>query len=103
MLSPGKRQSLTREVESLQVIRITFNSLQGSPTHTVEFNLLQLVVEMRTTELHKLREERTRHLHQLDELEKTKAQLEKVNARVEDLTVQLATKTELERYIILHG
>jgi len=74
LLSPGKRQSLTREVESLQ-----------------------LVVEMRTAELHKLREERTRHLQQLEELEKTKAMLEKANARVEDLTVQLAAKTELER------
>ena len=52
---------------------------------------------MRTTELHKLREERTRHLQQLEELENTKAMLEKANARVEDLTVQLAAKTELER------
>merc|ERR1719273_3104568 len=76
LLSPGKRQSLTREVESLQ-----------------------LVVEMRTTELHKLREERSRHLQQLDQLEKTKDLLEKANARVEDLTVQLATKTELERQL----
>lgn len=74
LLSPGKRQSLTREVESLQ-----------------------LVVEMRTSELHKLREERTRHLQQLEELERTKALLEKANARIEDLTVQLAAKTELER------
>ena len=54
---------------------------------------------MRTTELHKLREERSRHLQQLDQLEKTKDLLEKANARVEDLTVQLATKTELERYV----
>merc|ERR1712038_67267 len=76
LLSPGKRQSLTREVESLQ-----------------------LVVEMRTAELHKLREERTRHLQQLEELEKTKAMLEKANARVEDLTVQLAAKTEVERQL----
>lgn len=76
MLSPSKRQSLTREVESLQ-----------------------LVVEMRTAELHRLREERTRHLQQLEELENTKALLEKANARVEDLTVQLATKTELERQL----
>lgn len=74
LLSPGKRQSLTREVESLQ-----------------------LVVEMRTAELHKLREERTRHLQQLEELERTSDLLEKANARVEDLTVQLAAKTELER------
>ena len=59
---------------------------------------LQLVVEMRTTELHRLREERWRHLQQLDQLEKTKDLLEKANARVEDLTVQLAAKTELERY-----
>ena len=53
---------------------------------------------MRTTELHRLREERWRHLQQLDQLEKTKDLLEKANARVEDLTVQLAAKTELERY-----
>ena len=37
-------------------------------------------------------------LRQLDQLEKTKDLLEKANARVEDLTVQLAAKTELERY-----
>ena len=41
----------------------------------------------------------SRHLQQLDQLEKTKDLLEKANARVEDLTVQLATKTELERYV----
>ena len=58
---------------------------------------MQLVVEMRTAELHKLREERTRHLQQLEELERTSDLLEKANARVEDLTVQLAAKTELER------
>ena len=58
---------------------------------------------MRTAELHKLREERTRHLHQLDELERTKALLEKANARVEDLTVQLAAKTDTERYVTIHA
>jgi len=46
-----------------------------------------------------LREERTRHLQQLEELERTKALLEKANARVEDLTVQLAAKTEVERQL----
>lgn len=78
LLSPTKRQSLTREVESLQ-----------------------LVVEMRTAELHKLREERTRHLQQLEELEQTRAQLAKATARVEDLAAQLAEKTELERQLSL--
>ena len=51
--------------------------------------------------MHKLREERTRHLQQLEELERTKALLEKANARVEDLTVQLAAKTDTERYVVL--
>ncbi len=52
---------------------------------------------MRTAELHKLREERTRHLQQLEEFESTRTQLEKASARLEDLTVQLAKKTEVER------
>jgi len=75
-LSPTKRQSLTREVESLQ-----------------------LVVEMRTNELHQLRDERDRHLQQLEEFDSVKSNLVKMSARVEDLQAQLAEKTKLERQL----
>ena len=57
----------------------------------------QLVVEMRTQEIHRLREERSRHLQQLEELESTKGCLAKMQAKVEDLTVQLERKSQMER------
>ena len=61
------------------------------------FLLLQLVVEMRTNELHQLRDERDRHLQQLEEFDSVKSNLVKMSARVEDLQAQLAEKTKLER------
>ena len=101
LLSPNKRQSLTREVESLQVgFTLAYQRKMGPIIQPISTPLLQLVVEMRTTELHKLREERTRHLQQLEELEQTRTQLAKASARMEDLTVQLAKKTEVERYVL---
>ena len=63
----------------------------------VHFVCLQLVVEMRTNELHQLREERERHLRQLEEYENLKGNLDKMSARVEDLQAQLEEKTKLER------
>ena len=63
----------------------------------VHFACLQLVVEMRTNELHQLREERERHLRQLEEYENLKGNLDKMSARVEDLQAQLEEKTKLER------
>ena len=61
------------------------------------FNL-QLVVEMRTNDLHRLREEREAHLRQLEELDATKANMLKMSARVEDLQAQLDQKIRTERY-----
>ena len=58
---------------------------------------LQLVVEMRTNELHQLREERDRHIQQLEEFDCLKSNLGKMSARVEDLQAQLEEKTKLER------
>ena len=52
---------------------------------------------MRTQELHKLREERARHLEQLEELATTKTMLEKMTAKVEDLQALLQRKSEMER------
>ena len=52
---------------------------------------------MRTKELHRLREERDKHLHQLEELEATKTNLVKMSTRVEDLQAQLDEKTRMER------
>jgi Tfp pilus assembly protein PilN len=56
------------------------------------------VVEMRTQELHRLREERARHLQQLDELEETRNKLSKMSAKVEDMQEQLDTKSKVERW-----
>ena len=121
-LSPTKRQSLTREVESLQVNLLCRKALLvcsgcrhrslrwtsywtflETEEETEEvyylcvFLLLQLVVEMRTNELHQLRDERDRHLQQLEEFDSVKSNLVKMSARVEDLQAQLAEKTKLER------
>ena len=52
---------------------------------------------MRTNELHQLRDERDRHLQQLEEFDSVKSNLVKMSARVEDLQAQLAEKTKLER------
>ena len=52
---------------------------------------------MRTNELHRLREERAMHLHQLEELEISKTNLRKMTARVEDLQTQLDRKIRTER------
>lgn len=75
-LSPERKQTLTREVESLQ-----------------------LVVEMRTQEVHRLREEQAKHLAKLEELDTTKESLAKMKAKVEDLQAQLARKNESERQL----
>ena len=53
---------------------------------------------MRTQELHRLRDERARHLQQLEELEDTRNRLAKMQAKVEDLQAQLETKAKVERY-----
>ena len=55
---------------------------------------------MRTQELHRLRDERARHLQQLEELEDTRNRLAKMQAKVEDLQAQLETKAKAERYFI---
>ena len=52
---------------------------------------------MRTQEIHRLREERSRHLQQLEELEATKNMLAKMQAKVEDLQAQLEQKSAVER------
>ena len=52
---------------------------------------------MRTNELHRLRDERAMHLHQLEELETSKTNLRKMAARVEDLQTQLDQKILTER------
>ncbi|XP_059081967.1 probable WRKY transcription factor protein 1 isoform X2 [Tigriopus californicus] len=75
-LSPERRQTLTREVESLQ-----------------------LVVEMRTQEVHRLREEQAKHLAKLEELDTTKESLAKMKAKVEDLQAQLDRKNESARQL----
>ena len=52
---------------------------------------------MRTNELHQLREERDRHIQQLEDFDNLKSNLGKMSARVEDLQAQLEEKTKLER------
>ena len=57
----------------------------------------QLVVEMRTQAIHRLREEQAKHLEQLEELDRTKSELAKMQAKVEDLQLQLERKRAAER------
>ena len=57
----------------------------------------QLVVDMRSSEVRRLKEERAKHLQQLEELEDTRNKLSKMEAKVEDLQVQLDMKSKLER------
>ena len=64
---------------------------------------MKLVVEMRTNELHRLREERELHLRQLEDLEASKAHLLKMTARVEDLQAQLDEKIRMERYSLSYS
>ena len=56
---------------------------------------------MRTQELHRLREERARHMQQLEELDDTRNRLAKMQAKVEDLQAQLETKVKVERYLFM--
>lgn len=53
---------------------------------------------MRTQEIHRLRQEQTKHLKELEEFDRTKTTLEKMKAKMEDLEAQLKKKCELERY-----
>ncbi len=53
---------------------------------------------MRTQEIRRLREERSRHLDQLDQLESTRDALAKARAKVEDLQAQLQRKKDMQRW-----
>ncbi len=52
---------------------------------------------MRTHEVRSLKEERARHLQQLESLDETRNRLDKAQAKVEDLQVQLEAKSRLQR------
>ncbi len=60
---------------------------------------------MRGQEIRRLKDERSCHLTQLEQLEQTREQLRKARAKVEDLQAQLENKTKMERYItkVLRG
>ena len=73
-LSEGRKRTLKQEVESLQ-----------------------LVVEMRTTEVRRLREKQALMERQLEEFEMTRTELGKMKARVEDLQEQIANKSDTEK------
>jgi len=62
---------------------------------------LQLVVEMRNSEVKSLREQLARMTHQLEQSEIVKKELKNANARVEDLEEQLKIKTQHEKNLIL--
>ena len=63
---------------------------------------LQLVVEMRNSEVKNLREQLAKLTHQMEQAQLVKQELAKANARVEDLEEQLRIKTVEERYIVRH-
>merc|ERR1719187_303726 len=60
---------------------------------------LQLVVEMRSTEVRNLRQQLALANQQLEEMESTKGQLEKANARLDDLQAQVDAKNMIERQL----
>merc|ERR1719312_1004656 len=62
---------------------------------------LQLVVEMRTGEVRRLREQMAKATQQLEQAEKDKEKLRKVTARVEDLEEQIRIKNCFERQLSL--
>ena len=66
-----------------------------------EVESLQLVVEMRTAEVKRLRDQQAKMERQLEEFEVTREQLRTMKARVEDLQEQLVTKQRLERQLSL--
>lgn len=57
----------------------------------------QLLVDLRTQEIHRLRDERASHILQLEEFDQIKLQLQKTQAQVEDIKVQLDNKSEIIR------
>ena len=64
---------------------------------TAEVYSLQLVVEMRTQEVRGLRDKVATATHQLEAVAVTQNNLEKAEARIEDLEEQLKKKVELEQ------
>ena len=64
---------------------------------SAEVYSLQLVVEMRSGEVRSLRDKMAEMTHQLERAANTQSQLDKAQARVEDLQEQLRQKTELEQ------
>jgi len=60
---------------------------------------LQLVVEMRSSEVRNLRQQLALANQQLEEMESTKGQLEKANARLDDLQAQVNAKNMIERQL----
>ena len=64
---------------------------------TAEVYSLQLVVEMRTQEVRGLRDKVATATHQLEAAAVTQNNLEKAEARIEDLEEQLKKKVELEQ------
>eukprot|EP00095_Tigriopus_kingsejongensis_P002636 maker-scaffold441_size170131-snap-gene-0.31 protein:Tk02636 transcript:maker-scaffold441_size170131-snap-gene-0.31-mRNA-1 annotation:"microtubule-associated tumor suppressor candidate 2 homolog isoform x2" len=76
-------------------------SLERKQTLTREVESLQLVVEMRTQEVHRLREEQAKQQAKLEELDFTKDSLARMRAKVEDLQAQLVNKSANERQLSL--
>ena len=67
-------------------------------TITAEVDSLKVVLEMRTEEIHTLRNESVRLEEKLEEFDAMKIELGKSNAQAEDLKEQLNSRLDLERY-----
>ena len=62
-----------------------------------EVDSLKVVLEMKTAEIHTLRNESVRLEEKLEEYDTMKVDLRKVNAQLEDLKEQLTSKHDVER------
>lgn len=66
-------------------------------TITAEVDSLKVVLEMRTEEIHNLRNENVRLAEKIEEFDAMKIALGRANAQAEDLKAQLNSRLDLER------
>ena len=71
-------------------------------TITAEVESLKVVLEMRTEEIHNLRNENVRLGEKIEEYDSMKIELSRATAQAEDLKAQLNSRLDLERYVHYH-
>ena len=104
-----ERADVLNEVQGLKaeanrMVKILAMDYEGEPcgeykrrSLSQEVHTLQLVVEMRSGEVRKIRDQLARATQQLEQAEIDKEKLKKATARMEDLEEQLKIKNQFER------